>query len=75
MAHTLFEVFENNPAVVNVLSTLGTRYEGDSFFNIVGNTVSFLAGYENDAFVFLVGAVFLLWYTKTFDTPNILRRA
>lgn len=73
VAHTVFEVFENNPTIVKFLSTLGTRYEGDSFVNIVGDTVSFWAGYENDAFVFLVGAVFLLWYTKTFDTPNILR--
>ncbi len=48
VAHSLFEWFESRPATIAAFSNV-TNYYGDSFINIVGDTVSFVIGFNNES--------------------------
>jgi hypothetical protein len=49
IAHTIFEYIESRPSVIAAFDNV-TNYSGDSFLNIIGDTISFYTGFYNEAY-------------------------
>ena len=65
--HTIFEVIENIPVVhrnVGRNLILIDRYNGDSIWNVIGDTISHAIGYSNPGILYLTIGLFAAWYSS-----------